>query len=198
MSVSARLVRARRSSVLLGVIVTSLFVASPAEATRVRSLGLADMADRAGRIFVGRCTSRNVEVDPATRLPVTTYVFAVTDPIKGVGRGPTSIRLPGTPSQPFLYGLPIFDVGEEALLILYPESGAGFSSPIGLGQGRFRLLRRADGSASALNGRRNERILNDVPDAVLRSRRLARDDRGPLDLERLTGILRDLVAKAGP
>ncbi len=192
------ILRSHRPIVGPTVLVLGLLIASPLHATRVRSLGLADMADRAGRIFAGRCTSRSVAVDPATGLQITTYVFAVTDPIKGVGRGPTAVRIPGTPDRPLLFGLPSFEIGEEALVILYPESGAGFSAPIGLGQGRFRVARRPDGSALAMNGRGNDRLLRDVPGGLLKGRGLDRDARGPIDLQRLAGLLRDLAKGGGP
>ncbi len=140
----------------------------------------------------------NVTVEPGTSLPSTTYVFAVTEPIKGVGRGPTTFRLPGTPDRPAIPGLPVFEIGEEALLLLYPESESGFSSAMGLDQGRFRLFRRPDGSARAINGRGNDRILDDVPSSVLTSHDLTKNSHGPLDLQKLLGILRSLAARSGP
>ena len=195
---SVRAMHRRGTAVLLGIVLGGGLLASGAEAARVRSLGLADMTTRAGRIFVGRCTARVVADDAKTGLPVTTYTFIVTEPIKGVHRGPVSFRLPGTPDRPLIPGLSVFEIGEEALLLLYPESEAGFSSAMGLDQGRFRLRRGRDGSARAINGRRNHRLLEDVPAALLEAHGLSRESHGPLHLPNLVGILRALASGSRP
>ena len=45
--------------------------------------------------------------------------------------------------------------GEELLLMLVPTSTYGLTSPAGLEQGRFRIVRDSNGNATALNGRGN-------------------------------------------
>ena len=45
--------------------------------------------------------------------------------------------------------------GEELLLMLGPVSKYGLSSPVGLEQGRFRILRDGQGHVTAINGRGN-------------------------------------------
>ena len=193
MSCSGRVTR--RAQLLLGI-VSLLFLAAPeAEAARARELGLGDMAGRAGRIFLGRCTAREVGEDPRTGIPTTTYTFVVTEPIKGVARGPTTFRVPGTPEQPLIPGLASFEVHEEALLLLYPESPAGYSTAMGLDQGRFRMQRRPDGSVRAVNGRANQRLLADVPSAILQDRGLEQGHRGALGLTDLLEILRAMTAE---
>jgi hypothetical protein len=169
-----------------------------AEGGRVRPIPLGDMVARAGRIFVGRCTGRTTSVDEATRLPVAIYTFAVTNPIKGVGRGQTTVRMPGSPDQPFFAGLPSFDVGEEALLILYPESGAGFSTPMGLDQGRFRIVADDDGEAAAVNGNGNDRLFDDVPPGLVAARSLPLKARGPVNLNGLVSLIRVVAAGSRP
>ena len=182
--------------VVLGVTVWAL--AHSAEAARVRSLGLGDMASRAGRIFVGRCVDRVMGEDAATGVAMTTYTFVVTEPIKGVSRGQTTFRVPGTPEQPLFSGLPVFRVGEEALLLLYPESPAGFSVALGLDQGRFRIRPGPDSRRRATNDRGNAGLLRDVPPGLLRAHGLAQDHAGPVALSELEVLLGELVARAGP
>ena len=184
----------RWPALILGAAAFGSLLVSEAEASRVRRVGLADMAERAGQIFVGRCARRTVTVDAETRLPVTLYTFTVTDPIKGVSKGPVTFRVPGTPDHPFLDGMAVFEAGEEDLLILYPESQAGFSSAIGLDQGRFRIEMGREGNRRAANGIGNEDLIVDVPEGILQGRSLERRDRGPLDLEDLTAVLRSLMA----
>lgn len=165
----------------------------PAEAARVRRLGLGEMAGRADRVFVGRCVDRTSATDAALGIAVTTYTFAVTDPIKGVTAGRTSFRVPGTPQRPLLTGLPAFDVGEEALLLLYSPSQAGFSTPLGMDQGFFRITSPAGSPPQAVNGTGNDRLLEDIAEPITRAHGLRHDARGPVDLDRLVRLLRDLA-----
>jgi hypothetical protein len=44
-----------------------------------------------------------------------------------------------------------YRVGDEVVLFLHPDSGEGFTSPVGLGQGRFRVHHHAGGAAVAEN-----------------------------------------------
>jgi hypothetical protein len=50
----------------------------------------------------------------------------------------------------------------ELLLFLNPVSPYGLTSPVGLEQGRFRILRDANGKGYALNGRGNLGLFNQV------------------------------------
>lgn len=51
----------------------------------------------------------------------------------------------------------------ELLLFLNPASSYGLTSPVGLEQGRFRVMRDAKGKGSAVNGRGNIGLFQDVP-----------------------------------
>ncbi len=184
---------------LLTLIAVAVIGARPVTAARVRQLGLAEMAARADRLFLGRCIDRNVSSHPSLGIELTTYTFAVTDPIKGVAHGRVTVRIPGSPESPYLEGLPVFRKGEEALLFLYPESEAGFSSSLGLDQGRFRILTDKAGRRRAINARGNERLLQDVPAEILEAHGLSRrGGDGAVDLEKLVGATRSLVARGRP
>lgn len=151
------------------------------------------MARRAGRIFVGHCTQVQVDAGGGG-IPSTTYTFEVSQPIKGVRPGSISFRVPGTPDRPLFAGMPSYREGQEALLLLYPESQAGFSTAIGLDQGSFRVQRGEAGSATVVNGNANRALLRDVPEGLLSSHGLEREARGPLRMDRVLPVLRSLVA----
>ncbi len=173
-----------------------IVAAQDAEAVRVRALGLADMTKRAGQIFVGECIERSVHDDGAAG-PHTTYVFRVLEPIKGVAAPAVSFTVAATPEGRGFVGLPVFDVGERALLLLYPPGPGGRTSPLGLDQGRFRLVRR-DGTVFAVNGRGNRGLLRDVPEGLLRTHGLAGRTGGPIPSGDLERLLEALVREAGP
>jgi hypothetical protein len=193
MNMARRPARTLQASVVL---VTLLLGAGDARASRTRELGLADMAARAGRIFDGTCTGR-VVVEPAGGArPYTTYTFEVVRAIKGVDGPVVTFSVPGTPDGRGFIGMPVFEIGERAVLLLYPPGPRGHASPMGLDQGLFRVLEAADGPIAIHAGARG-RLLDDVP-RDLRARALAPRHDGGMRLETLEAVLLALVAGGRP
>jgi hypothetical protein len=129
--------------------------ARAAVATMVLPLDLDAMTAAADRVFVGRVvTVRSGRDDHG--LPVTWTTFTVEDALKGAPPKTLEIKQLGV-DRPLADGgvfripaLPTYRVGEEVVLFLHPDSRQGFTSPVGLGQGRFRV-RRDGGSAVVEN-----------------------------------------------
>jgi hypothetical protein len=148
------------------------------QAARSRPVNLAEMTQRADRIFSGRCV--NVRVAHDSDLDqVVTYVTLTTGRIeKGPLRDSLTIKLLGdqdadSPRGRATEGIPVFRKGEEVILFLYGDSRHGLTSPVGFGQGMFRILRDKEGRPLALNQFANEGLLRGLsPDA---RRRLGRD-----------------------
>jgi hypothetical protein len=187
-------VRGSRSGLFLTCLLILAFHAPPVEATRVRELGLADMATRAERIFVGECTSRTVREDPSGR-PVTEYEFSVIRAIKGVAGPTVAFAVPGAPDGRGYLGVPVFEVGERALLLLYPPGAGGRTIPLGLDQGHFRLLLDRDGRIHALNGQGNRGLFRDVPVELLEEHGLAGRAGGPVRLDALEAMVEALAGR---
>ncbi len=107
------------------------------------------MVAAADRAFVGRVKTVRTGRD-GSGLPSTWVTFTVTEPITtNVGKEVT-IKQIGV-SEPLsdgtalrFAGVPTYKPGEEMVLFLSGESKAGFSSPIALGQGKFRILHRGN------------------------------------------------------
>jgi len=122
-----------------------------AAATMTVRLSLAQVVSSADRAFVGRVVSVDSGRD-AAGVPSTRVTFAVSEAINGNVGSEVTIKqfgvsepLPdGTIFHPA--GVPAYRVGEEMVLFLSGQSAAGFCSPIGLGQGKFDIVRR-DGHA---------------------------------------------------
>ena len=57
----------------------------------------------------------------------------------------------GSPGASEVEGVPSFRPGEEVIVFLYPESSAGLTSPVGLGQGKFTVRRDKHGARFAFN-----------------------------------------------
>ena len=136
-----------------------LTLSSTATATMVLPLSLKEMTDQAGKIFVGRCQEISTDLDEQG-IPSTYVRLRVLEAIKGVSAGSTVlVKQYGTPPRrlsvaegeraivPFFSPLSAIALGpgEESLLFLYPESRLGFTSPVGLMQGKFMIRPAPDG-----------------------------------------------------
>ena len=134
-------------------IIAALFLALAhlcAQGASVLPLYLDEMIDTSTVAFEGRVTANRTERDAATNLIVTFTTFEVLDPLKGAVGATHEIKqiggwLPGERMEYRVHGVPSFAVGEEYVVFLAGVSSAGFSSPIGLSQGRFGIQAQAGG-----------------------------------------------------
>ena len=131
--------------------------ASLAQAASVLPLYLDQVIDNSRLAFEGTCVETHSERDPATDMVVTYTTFAVHDVLKGsVGPSHTIKQiggsLPGEGVQYRVAGVPTFEVGQDYVVFLAGVSASGFSSPIGLEQGRFDV-REQGGKLLVGNGR---------------------------------------------
>ncbi len=133
---------------LLGAALGGRFVALETRAGSALRLDLAGLVDGAELAFEGRVLATNVELDLHGR-PCTRATLLVSRAFQGDGVGAVDVRLPGgvLPSGDGLLipGMPSLVAGEEVVLFLSRESGAGLRVPVGLAQGKFRLVRDAAG-----------------------------------------------------
>jgi len=162
---------------LVAALGCALAFLAPAHASSVLPLYLEEMIDTSTTAFEGTCTANRVERDADTGFVATYTTFAVHDVIKG-SVGTTRVikqiggSLPEDGLQYRVEGIPKFSVGESYVVFLAGVSAAGFSSPIGLEQGKFTI--KAEGTARRVrNGRdfkdMTARIAADLP-ATTRAR----------------------------
>ncbi|HET9650745.1 MAG TPA: hypothetical protein VFP36_01075 [Usitatibacter sp.] len=134
-------------------------------------LSLDDIVGTAAVAFEGTCLENRSERDPATNLVVTYTTFAVHDVIKGTVGSTHTIKqvggeLPQQDTKFKVHGVPSFTVGEDYVIFLAGISSAGFSSPIGLAQGKFNVHQGAAG-AEVANGRDFREMTANIPDTDL-------------------------------
>jgi hypothetical protein len=105
---------------------------------------------------------------------VTYTTFQVRDVIKGAVGSTHTIKqiggaIPGEAVQYRVQGIPTFNVGQEYVVFLAAPSSLGFSSPMGLAQGRF-TVHDGPNAKQVSNGRDfrdlTERISAKVPAAA--------------------------------
>jgi hypothetical protein len=147
--------RAARHGLAAVLLATTLLVPAASRATTVLPLDLEGLTAAAGRIFQGRVIAVRSGRD-GHGFPATWTTFAVDEALKGTAAATIEIKQLGnrgasTDGNIFrVPALPSYAVGDEVILFLHPESAEGFTSPVGLGQGRFRI-RRGHGAPVAEN-----------------------------------------------
>lgn len=118
----------------------------------IAKLAKADVA------FMGMCTEATAKLEGS--LLVTVYKFSV--PSGGVIKGNIGNTFTFTQwgaskeeskklGMPFVIGIPAYKVGNEYTLFLTAPSKRGFRAPIGLGYGKFNMVRGANGKLMAEN-----------------------------------------------
>lgn len=105
----------------------------------VLPLPLGALIRQADRIFVGRCLGTDSELEEH-RFPSVLVHFEVIEAVAGTRPG-ERLLLKQFGENPSLACRP----GEEFLLFLYPDSRYGFTSPVGLGQGKMRVHLSSNG-----------------------------------------------------
>ncbi len=172
--------------------------AVPASAMTILPLDLPAMTGQAARIFVGR-VERIESGRDASGVPATWTTFAVSERVKGPVGDTVTVKQLGTsfgsadgPVLPHP-ALPRYRVGESVVLFMQPESVLGFTSPVGLGQGCFRV-RSERGAAVAENDVGNRNLAPaSAPARTLGATVTAAPSAAPLALDALLARVRALV-----
>ena len=189
---------ARTAALSVGWITATLLLGfSPLGAASVDRINLFEMVRVADRIFWGRCLQSEPGREPATGLPVTTYVFQVLRGIKGASAGESirfrQLRGGATGS---LRGLPEYPRGQDILLFLYPDSRLGLTSPVGLVQGVFQVGKGGRRGPAVMNRVGNANLLHRVNSGQMHGSTLSSEEQAalrpgaPVSLDRFESVVR--------
>lgn len=138
-------------------IMLGLLLSAPVMATSVLPASLQHLSSSAELIFHGRAIANEVKIDELSGRVATYTSFEVIEIIKGNAASTHTIKqlggqLPGSNRIQKIYGVPSFTIGETYVVFMPKTSELGFSSPLGLSQGRF-TVRESNGTRSVSNGR---------------------------------------------
>lgn len=132
-----------------GVLFLALTANDPIDASTVLRLDVPGLVERADAVVEGRVASSRVTEAEDGRIE-TEYVLEVARTLLGEPRSERVLRFPGGLLEDgrglILPGLPHLVPGEEVLLFLSAPSSSGLSIPVGLSQGKFRILTGVDGT----------------------------------------------------
>jgi hypothetical protein len=134
-------------------LLTGILPYSAVQAVVVRQINLAKMTGSAGYIFSGVCINREIRYDKDIEREVYVFTFRVNQMIKGAPRNQFTVRTSKTLVE--MKQVPIYNIGDEVVLFLYGESRLGFTSPVGLGQGKFSVRYFPNGEKKVVNENNN-------------------------------------------
>jgi len=126
-----------------------LLGAAPSMATTFEKVTTADLADRAERVVVVKCESCRAERDRRSGLVYTRVRLSLLEALKGAPSGSTiELRLVGGEAdgvRTVVAGMPVFQAGEECVLLLGKRNAAGHPTLLAARRGRIRLVRDKTG-----------------------------------------------------
>lgn len=150
-------------------VIASLTLMLPAHATSVLPHDLNMIVDNATVAFQGTVLSNRTANEEHGVVTYTTFqvhevlmgdIRTATYTIKQIGGD-----LPAEGIQFKAHGVPKFSTGQDVVVFLYGVSQAGFSSPVGLEQGRFNISVE-DGETFVSNGHAIEELIDQPADDI--------------------------------
>jgi hypothetical protein len=199
----------RRPGLLAAFGLVTALAALPAPAQAVgQHLDLATMTERAGTIVSGRITELRSGSHPKYKnVGVLFITLKVNEMIKGApAQTFTFMQFTGRATQAgsgkplsvaqSLPHLPMYRVGEEVVLFLYPPSSVGFTSPVGGEQGKFIVQRSPGHPVTLVSEAGNAHLVVEGPlpaGLTPEQQRLLRSPGRELDLKTFRGAVKRLA-----
>ena len=172
----------------------------PGRAIVVRQINLAEMVRSSKYIFSGTCTDAEKIFDEDLQQDIYVFTFRIKQMVKGPQKETISVRVNRMLID--MKQVPGYQKGEEVVLFLYPESKSGFTTTVGIGQGKFSLRNLETGTRQVLNQNNNRNLFKGIPAARLKGLSaqchekadgLFVHGKGPLDYDFFINILKTLI-----
>lgn len=183
----------RTASILL--LILAWPVAS-AVAQRTVPLDLQRMVRLSGVIVHGRVIATETGVDQRTGAPATWTTIEVYEDLYGAAGSTVRFKQYGGKADGYEFRLaemPRFETGSEVVVLLSPPSPqTGFQSPVGMGQGVFRIASRAAGKRVTPMTRTPNLMKSTVHPMP------STDGTGAFDLEQFKSAVRAIVREVKP
>lgn len=190
------------------LLLLAVVLAAPAWAQRGAMTvprNLSQLTDRSAYIVRGNVVSAHVEKHPEfTNLDTVVVTLRVKETLKGETGNTFTFRQ-------FIWDIRDrsdgagYQKGQDLLLMMIAPNQHGLSSPAGLQQGRFRILRDKTGKEFAVNGQSNFKLFEGMGTELARkgitlsaksSALVAKHRSGPVAVGDLTGLIRELTKES--
>jgi hypothetical protein len=192
------------------LLVVMLVGALPSFANQAVSINISDLM-KADVAFTGTCVSAETSAMTLEGKPgkilVTRYTFDVSESLKGdVPKTFSFLQWGATRADaakvglPFVYGPPLYRIGSEYTLFLGSVSRLGLRAPVGLGQGKFLVVREPGGKAMVVNETGNKSLFSNLPQTKAMTKALSAGGikggttapAGPMDYSNFRDVIKSL------
>ncbi len=175
-----------------------LMLTQTVSAQKTIRMNLERMVNDAGVIVHGTVTDVSSSVDPQTNILSTFVTIAVKENFYGAGQSTVTLKMVGgaTKRSTLRFAeMPVFKTGEEIYSLFYAPSKYGFTSPVGMGQGKFSVTTdAADGTVSVRNAVNNSRLFAGMKNtAAMKSAQTSSNETQRLTADELSASIRSLV-----
>jgi len=165
-------------AIILGL--TLVFLAGKATlATMVKHINLEEITSSAHYVFSGVCIDIVSMCDDETGRDVVFFKFKILKMIKGEQLNELTVKMSRVALD--IGGAPTFKLGEEVVLFLYGKSNYGFTSPVGLGQGKFLVKDSLAGEKMVINEHNNFNLFKNVNKSKYMKKFAASSDSAEID-----------------
>ncbi len=185
-------------------ILLSLALSVPSPAQKTIPMNLERLVQDAGIIVHGTVVKTESGRDSRSGLIVTSVTLRVEENFYGAPASEFTFKQYGGRAGTLVYypaGIPRFQEKEELVLMLYPASGRGLQSPVGMEQGKFSVnIDMKTGKRSVVNKFDNRNLFAGVqhPSALARKSWTKKNNPGVLDYAEFAASIRSLVQLLKP
>ena len=169
-----------------------------AAAQKTVRMNIERMVSDAAMIVHGTVTNVESSVDPQTNIISTFVTLSVQENFYGADKTTLTLKMVGGKTKHSTLKcaeMPSFTTGEEVITFFYAPSKYGFTSPVGMTQGKFTI--KTDGSSGkkmVRNGLNNARLFTGMKNvSSLSSTAMATETNAPVDAEEFSKTIRSLV-----
>lgn len=119
---------------------------NPVFAGKVIPLSISKITKAAEFVFEGKCIEIKTGKDDESGMIATWFTFEVIQPIKGKLDKTFTFKQLGGSDQHQIMNVPItkYEKDEHIILFLYPKSEIGFTSSVGMHQGKFNIRENSE------------------------------------------------------
>lgn len=146
-------------AIILGL-TWGIFVSKDSLAVVVKQMNLEEIINTAQYIFSGHCTGVESRYDDETGRDVIFCTFKISNMIKGEQSDRFTFKMSKVVVD--IGDAPTFKTGDDVVLFLYGRSTLGFTSPVGLGQGKFSVRYSSIGEKVVVNENNNLNLFKGI------------------------------------
>ncbi|MHB1051383.1 MAG: hypothetical protein ACYC09_14990 [Bacteroidota bacterium] len=167
-------------------------------AQRTIRVNLEEMVSAAGMIVHGTVIFVKTEIDPQTGILSTFVTIDVTENLYGQPEGVVTMKMVAAKTESGarkLAEMPVFTPGEEIVVFFHLPSELGFTSPVGMGQGKFSVITDPKTQQKIVrNGMNNARLFSGLKHSTaLAKTEWTKNANEPVTVSDLTATIRSLV-----